>query len=245
MSIGFYIAGSAGQMAQHKLNDISHNLANVNTTGYMANRSSFTTELSEQMGGNSTQQSAAFAKFGNQFIAMEEGSIKTTGNDLDFAIQGNGFFRVALPDGSEAYTRAGNFKLDANGMLLTQGGQSVLDSGGSAIQLQAGHITANQEGALFVDGNRMADLGLVQIKDATKIEKVGDALLKTPADNINTDSAKMTVHQGSLEGSNVNAILAMTEMIDTMRSYQSTMKVVEQFNQQASLLNDRVGRIQG
>jgi len=245
MSLGFYIAGSAGQMAQHKLNDISHNLANVNTTGYMANRSSFSTELSEQMAGGSAQKAGAFAKFGNQFTDMEEGSIKTTGNALDFAIQGNGFFRVALPDGSEAYTRAGNFKLDANGMLLTQGGKPVLDSGGNTIQLQAGRITANQEGILFVDGNRTAELGLVQIKDATKIEKVGDALLKTSAENIGAASAEMTVHQGSLEGSNVNAILAMTEMIDTMRSYQATMKVVEQFNQQASLLNNKVGRIQG
>jgi flagellar basal-body rod protein FlgF len=245
MALGFYIAGSAGQMAQHKLNDISHNLANVNTTGYMANRSAFTTQFSQQMAGDSTQKPAAFAKFGNQFIALEEGSIKTTGNDLDFAIQGNGFFRIGLPDGSEAYTRAGNFKLDANGMLLTQGGQSVLDSGGSAIQLQAGQIIVNQEGILSVDGNRAAELGLVQIRDASKIEKVGDALLKTPADNINKTPEGMTVHQGSLEGSNVNAILAMTELIDTMRSYQATMKVVEQFNEQASLLNNKVGRVQG
>jgi flagellar basal body rod protein FlgG len=96
-----------------------------------------------------------------------------------------------------------------------------------------------------VDGNRAAELGLVQIRDASKIEKVGDALLKTPADNINKTPEGMTVHQGSLEGSNVNAILAMTELIDTMRSYQATMKVVEQFNEQASLLNNKVGRVQG
>jgi len=231
MSVGIYIAGAAGQMAQHKLNDISHNLANVNTAGFMGSRSTFTTQLSNQITGNSTQAAPAFAKYGNQFIDMEEGSIKQTGNDLDFAIQGQGFFRVGLADGSEAYTRAGNFKLDANGTLLTQGGYSVLNTSGSAIQLQPGHITANQEGALFVNGNKVADLGLVKIRDASKIDKVGETLVKTPAANTEQASQDITVHQGALEGSNVNAILAMTELIDTMRSYQATMKVVEQFNQ--------------
>ncbi len=245
MSLGFYIAGSAGQMAQRKLNDVAHNLANVNTTGYMADRSSFTTQLANQIEGQPTQNAPSFAKFGNQFIDMQEGSIKTTGNDLDFAIQGNGFFRIALPDGSEAYTRAGNFKLDANGNLQTQGGHAVLDAGGSAIHLQPGQITANQEGGLSVDGSLVAELGLVEIRDASKIDKAGEALVKTSIANTGPVSSNITVHQGALEGSNVNAILAMTELIDTMRSYQATMKVVEQFNQQAALLNDKVGSIQG
>ena len=245
MSLGFYIAGSAGQMAQHKLNDISHNLANVNTTGYMANRSAFSTQFSDQLAGNSTQKPAAFASYGNQFTDMQEGSIKKTGNDLDFAIQGQGFFRVGLTDGTEAYTRAGNFKLDSSGTLLTQSGRPVLDTNGNSIQLQPGLITASQEGALSVDGGQVAELGLVQIRDSSKVDKAGETLLKTPVDNTEPIALDVTVHQGALEGSNVNAILAMAELIDTMRSYQATMKVVEQFNQQASLLNDRVGRVQG
>jgi len=245
MPLGYYIAGSAGQIAQRKLNDISHNLANVNTVGFMANRSSFSTQLSSHQAGASTQGAGAFPKYGNQFLDMQEGVIKKTGNDLDFAIQGLGFFRVGLADGSEAYTRAGNFKLDASGALLTQGGYPVLNANGRPIRLQPGHITATQDGALAVDGAKVDSFGLVQILDPSKVDKSSESLLKTPVANTQATTPDILVHQGSLEGSNVNAIQAMTELIDTMRSYQSTMKIVEEFNQQASLLNDRVGRIQG
>jgi flagellar basal body rod protein FlgG len=245
MSLGIYIAGSSGQMAQRKLNDIAHNLANVNTAGFLADRSSFTTHLAKQIEGQAAENTPSFSKFGNQFIDMQEGSIQTTGNVLDFAIQGGGFFRVALPDGSEAYTRAGNFKLNANGSLLTQSGYSVLDASGNAIQLKPGQISADTSGGLSVDGSKVAQFGLVTILDGAKVEKFGETLMKTPISNTESASPDITVHQGSLQGSNVNAILAMTEMIDTMRSYQATMKVVEQFNQQAAQLSDKVGRIQG
>ena len=244
MSLGIYIAGSSGQMAQRKLNDIAHNLANVNTAGFLADRSSFTTQLANKIEGQ-TENAPSFSKFGNQFVDMQEGSSKTTGNVLDFAIQGGGFFRVALPDGSEAYTRAGNFKLNANGSLLTQSGHSVLDVSGNAIQLQPGQISADTSGGLSVDGSKVSQFGIVTILDGSKVEKIGETLMKTPISNTESASPDITVHQGSLQGSNVNAILAMTEMIDTMRSYQATMKVVEQFNQQAAQLSDKVGRIQG
>jgi len=195
MPLGFYIAGVASQMAQYKLNDISHNLANINTTGYLASHASFSTQFSGQLAGGSAQTPAAFSRYNNQFIDMREGSIKNTGNVLDFALRGHAFFRIGLADGTEAYTRAGNFKLDSNGTLLTQEGHPVLDKRGSSIQLPPGQITASQE--------------------------------------------------GMLESSNVNSILAMAELIDTMRSYKSTMKIVEQFNQQEALLTDKVGHIQG
>jgi len=245
MPLGFYIAGVAGQMAQHKLNDISHNLANVNTTGYMASHASFATQLSGRMAGVSAQAPAAFTRFNNQFTDMQKGNIKKTGNDFDFAIRGHGFFRVRLADGAEAYTRAGNFKLDGSGTLLTRTGHPVLDTTGSSIQIPSGHITADQEGALFADGTRVAQLGIVQIQDASKIIRIGSSLLKTPVSNTISGAPDITVHQGMLESSNVNAILAMAELIDTMRSYQATMKIVEQFNQQEALLSDKVGHIQG
>jgi len=245
MQLGFYIAGVAAQMAQQRLNGISQNLANVNTTGYVASHSAFSTQFASGLAADVTNMPAAYVSYNNSFNDMREGSIKQTGNDLDFAIQGSGFFRVSLADGSEAYTRAGNFRLDANGNLLTQGGYPVLDEGGNPIQLPPGHITANQEGTIFVDNTQVASFGLVQIQDASRVEKVGDVLLKTSAANTTPATANVNVHQGALESSNVNAILAMAELVETMRNYQATMKMVEQYNQQASQLSERVGRIQG
>jgi flagellar basal body rod protein FlgG len=228
MQSGFYMSGIAGQMAQHKLNDINHNLANVNTIGYMASRSSFSSMLAER-----------------SFVDMKEGNIKQTGNDLDFAIQGNAFFRVILDNGQEAYTRAGNFMLGGNGNLLTRSGLPVLDAGGSAIQLPTGKVTVSQDGSLYVDNNRVAAFGVVTIKDASKLARLGDSLITTTANNTAVAGKDIIIHQGAVEGSNVNSILTMTEMVATTRDFEATMKVVEQYNQQASQLNDQVGLVQG
>jgi len=240
MQTGFYISGVAAQMSQHRLNNISHNLANVNTTGFLASHSAFSTQLADKLPETT---SSAYVKY-NSHIKTQKGSIQQTGNDLDFAIQGDAFFRVALANGSEAYTRAGNFRLDGNGNLLSQGGRPVLAEGGNPIQLPPGRISANQEGTLFVDNIQVSKFGLVQIKDTSKIQKADNALLKTPAVNTAPAANDVNVHQGALESSNVNAILAMTELVDTMRSFQSTMKIVEQFNTQMGQLSD-IGRIQG
>ncbi len=244
MSLGFYIAGVAGQMAQRKLDDISHNMANVNTTGYVASHASFATFLA-RLNGNARHIPPAYATLGGRFVDLRKGIIHTTGNDLDFAIRGHAFFRVALTDGGEAYTRAGDFRLDGNGALLTRSGHPVLDTAGRPINLPKGHVSASVEGELSVDGTPVATLGIVRILDGTKVTRIGDALLKTPATNTVSAGKEASVLQGALESSNVNAILTMAEMIDTMRNYQATMKMVEQFDRQSTMLNDRVGRIQG
>ncbi|MFQ5518533.1 MAG: flagellar hook-basal body complex protein, partial [Mariprofundus sp.] len=132
MQRGFFISGVAGTMAQQKLDTISHNLANVNTAGYKSDRVSFSTIFTSQTspGGKVEQAPAAYLGMGNQFIDTSEGVAKTTGNELDFTIRGDGYFRIMREDGSEAYTRAGNFRLDVDGNLLTEGGLPVLDNSG-------------------------------------------------------------------------------------------------------------------
>lgn len=245
MQSGFYMSGVAGQMAQHKLNDINHNLANVNTIGFMASRSSFSSTLAEQIAGQTEGIPTSYPSYANSFVDIKEGNIKQTGNDLDFAIQGNAFFRIGLDNGQEAYTRAGNFMLGANGNLLTQGGLPVLDAGGSAIQLPAGKVTASQDGILSVDNNRVAEFGIVTIKDASKLGRLGNTLMTTTADNTAVAGKDMIVRQGAVEGSNVNSIQAMVEMVATTRNFEASMKVIAQYNQQASQLYDRVGLIQG
>lgn len=230
MQTGFYTAGVASQLAEHKLNGINHNIANTNTIGYMASRSSFSAAMAEQI---------------KESIDLKEGAIRQTGNDLDFAIQGNAFFNVRLDNGQEAFTRAGNFKLGENGYLLTQSGQSVLDAGGSAIQLPAGRISATEDGNLSVNNNQVTQFGLFVIHDASKLTRIGNTMITTTADNTAVADKNAIVRQQALEGSNVNSILAMTEMVIATRKFEGTMKIIEQFNQQSSQLSDQVGRVQG
>ena len=201
--------------------------------------------LEPQIGGEVVANPTSYSTYANEYIDLREGTIKQTGNDLDFAIQGEAFFRVGLADGQEAYTRAGNFMLDSDGNLLTKSGMPVLDNGGSAIRLPAGTITAGEDGTLYVKGAPVASLGMVTIKDASQLERLGNAMITTPVDNTAEAESNIVVHQGAVEGSNVNAVLTMTEMVATTRSFESTMKIIDQYNQQANQLYDRVGILQG
>jgi len=255
MQRGFFVSGVAGTMAQQKLDTITHNLANINTAGYRADRTSFSTIFTNQNspGADVEQAPAAYLSLSGQYVDVSEGVIKRTDNELDFAIHGPGYFRVMQENGTEAYTRAGNFRLDAEGNLLTQGGLKVLDNGGSPITLISGAISVTQEGAIFVDSDgsgkiaaeEIGALGIVTINDLTQIKKGNLTVIETDQTNTTPAGPEVSVHQGSLEGSNVNSVLAMTEMVAAMRSYQSMMKVVEQYNQLAGQVNERVGVIQG
>jgi len=247
MNLGYYISGVAAQMSQNKLDGIAHNLANVNSVGYMEDRTSFASMFAGKMAreGQPDKTSAAYLSTNTQYVSTRAGTIRQTSNDLDFSIHGDGYFRVQMKDGTEALTRAGNFSLDANGNLLTQNGLALLDKNGSPIQLPVGKISATDNGALYVNDQPVAELGISIIQDSRQIEKVAGVLLRTGQNNIRPADASVTVHQGELEDANVNSVLAMTQIVDTMRSYQSMMKVVEQYNQLSSQLSDRVGVVQG
>jgi len=247
MQLGFFISGVAGQMAQGKLDNISNNLANANTAGYLEDRTAFSSLVSNKMGGNGApgQTSSSFLSMNQQYVSTEAGAIHHTGAALDFAIHGDAYFRVRMNDGNEALTRAGNFKVDADGKLLTQGGLPVLDQAGSPIQLPLGDVSAADNGTIYVNSQPVAELGLSMLKDERQIQKVAGVLITTPASNKSPADKSVSVLQGSLESSNVNSIKLMAQMIDTMRGYQSMMKIVEQYNQQAGLLNDKVGTVQG
>ena len=247
MQRGFFVAGNANQMAQNKLNDISHNLANANTVGFMAHRTAFSTVFTAANQSSSTpeQTPAGYLSLNRQFTDTGKGIMTYTKSQLDFAIQGDAFFQVKTEEGKDALTRGGNFTMDGSGRLMTQSGYAVLDDAGQPITVPAGEISAAANGTLYADGEPFATLGLVSLKDPAKVAVRHGVLLLTPKDNITEPSAHVSVRQGALEESNVNSILAMTELIDVMRSSQSMMKVVEIYNQQASLLNDRVGLVQG
>lgn len=246
MNSGFFVAGVSGQMAQQKMDDISHNLANVNTVGYLGSRSSFETVFTNKnpATGNPDTVPAAFQSMGGQFVDTRAGIIQQTGNDFDFAILGKGWFRIQTAPGEEAYTRAGNFTQDAQGNLLTQGGKPVLDTAGEPIRLPAGRLEATEQGELLVDGQLVTRLGIVSFSNPSAIERIGNVLVKTPQANTEP-STDITLRQGALEGSNVNSVLAMTEMIATLRSYEATVKMIEEYNQQSSQLTQQVGQVQG
>ncbi len=247
MQSGFFVSGVASKMAENRLDNITHNLANVNTTGYKASRSSFESVLSDSVKGVTLNQQkpSSYLSMGTQYIDTKAGNIKQTGNALDFAIVADGYFQIQLTDGSIALTRAGNFTRDNEGNLTTQNGLAVLDNTQNPISLPDGKVSGTREGMIYVDNEQVAQLGLVTLIDETDLMQKEGTLLLTSDDNTEDAVGKIVVQHGAVEGSNVNAVLAMTEMVSTLRSYESTMKVVEQYNQLAGQLSSNVGKIQG
>lgn len=247
MQRGFFISGVASKMAEYRLDNITHNLANVNTVGYKASRSSFKSILSQNLDSknNNQQQPASYLSMGSQYIDTKAGNIKQTGNALDFALIDKGFFQVQQADGSTALTRAGNFSRDADGNLITQSGLAVLDNSQNPITLPDGVISGTNDGMIYVNDEQVAQLGLVTLINETDLKHVEGTLLVTSQGNTEAAEGDAVVLHGAVESSNVNAVLAMTEMVATLRAYESSMKIVEQYNQLAGQLSSNVGKIQG
>jgi len=245
MQLGFYISGVAGSKIEQQFNILSNDIANATTTGYRADRTSFSTYFSHKLGlaSGPEQLPAAYLNSGRQYVDMTPAGYRMTGNPLDIALHGNAYLRVRQANGSEAYTRAGDLQLDASGNLLTADGKPILDDSGQPITLPPGTPSISADGSISIHGHGVGRLGIAAITDPKLVSKMGGTLLVTPASNVTTASENIRVVQGSLEDSNVNPVLAMTEMMGALRDYQSMLKVLNQYDKQMTTLSQQVGRV--
>ena len=218
-----YIALSGLTALRREVDVIANNIANANTTAYRAERTLFEEYLAD-LGNGLT---ASFVLDQGQFRDPAEGPITHTGAGLDFAISGKGYFVVETVDGLR-YTRAGHFKLDLDGILVTASGHPVLDDGGRAIRFPAGdhQPSVDSEGVLSTETGTLGRFDIVTFDDEQLLRKVGDGLYA--ADAPSKPALEAIIHQGMIEGSNVQPILEMTEMIRLVRRYQATQKLMEQ-----------------
>lgn len=164
----------------------------------------------------------------SQAVDMRPGSLEATGRHLDVAISGRGFFVVRDGDGAERYTRDGGFNLDAAGNLVTAGGQTVQGAGGP-IQAGGGTLTIDTAGAVLVDGQERGRLRVVDFEAPHRLTPHGDGLLEAAADMAATDvpPAERTILQGHLEGSNVDPVRTLVDMISAQRAFEIATKVVQ------------------
>lgn len=251
---------ATGMLAQQlNVEVISNNLANLNTTSFKRQRNEFQDLLYqniERVGANTSAQgtvapsgiqigvgvrSAATARI------VEQGNLERTENPLDVAINGRGFFRVNLPSGEVAYTRAGSFQLDNQGSLVTQEGFLVQPN--VAIPQEATGITINAEGEVQVtlDGQVqpqvVGQLDLAIFANDAGLEAMGGNLfLETQASgppNIAPPGTNGfgTLEQGFLERSNVNAVTEITNLISAQRAYELNSRVIQTADEMLSAVN--------
>jgi len=231
---------------QIRMDSIANNLANVNTVGYKANTTavkSFPQMLVHRLnqdylkvsgveGNMDLRPMVGLSSMGAVVdeIATNyaEGDLQTTGEKFDLAIDGNGFFVVATPYG-EKLTRAGNFTVNANKELVTKDGFRVLGQKGTVV-LDGKNFVVDEKGTIFggTKGDEMIDqLRVVDVDDYRTIKKEGMNLFSVPRNLEQPHAAgNYIMRQGVLEGSNVNAVTQLRDMITVMRTYEANSKVI-------------------
>jgi flagellar basal-body rod protein FlgF len=205
-------------LQERRFNVISNNLSNTQTTGYKKEVSVFQQLLSPIGGENRTTVDSTVTVF-------QQGDIQKTGNDFDLAIEGEGFFKVQTPAGIR-YTRAGNFGLNKDQMLVQRDGYPVLGQRGE-ITIRGKNFAVDANGSVLVDGKETDRIVLVTFADPAGLQKEGKNLFGLQAPQEEIEAKQSQILQGSTETSNVNAMEEMVNMMETLRIYEACFKVMQ------------------
>jgi flagellar basal-body rod protein FlgF/flagellar basal-body rod protein FlgG len=236
MVSGKYSALSGAVAREQTMANIAANLANVNTTGYKKANVSFESLL---QGAKQTNEAKGinYSRIKGNFTEFSSGPMVETGNPLDMAIHGDGFFKVQGPNGV-LYTRRGDFVLDQNGNLQTSNGMAVLDGSNGPINIPdttISQISISSLGEISTmgrDGSRsvVGSIGVVTINDTSKLKREADTTFSLQADGQETVATEPTLVIGNLETSNVNMTEEMTMMIDSLRTFETYHKVLKSYS---------------
>ena len=265
-SKGIFSAVS-GAMAQNaRLDTIANNLANVNTAGFKKDRQVFNEYLSayerpdmklnvprvpasiesfyDMQGGDT-----AYVNPAGTYTNFEQGALRSTGSPLDLAIDGKGFFEILTPQGVR-WTRNGSLQIDGNGRLVNKDGFPVLREGQNdpsqrGVTVTSGHITVSATGEIFDGGNGLGRLAVVDFANPDDLQKIGNSqyALKANAKSQPQAARESRVHQGFSEGSNVNVVEEMTDMIAANRVFEATQHVIKAHDQMDDKLVNQVGKV--
>lgn len=223
-------AGLAKQIVLARaLETTANNVANQTTSGFKADQVAFREYLARIDARTSGDPLVSLVVDPDTFTDFSPGGLEQSYRDLDFAIDGDGFFAVETASGV-LYTRDGRFSVNAFGELVTRSGAQVLDSGGSPILVdpEAGPLLAAPDGELQQNATPIAALGVFRFDDLGQLRKRGDNLFAAAAEPAAAVSPR--VRQGFFETSNVNPVAAMTDMIEIMRAYEQAARLTETAN---------------
>jgi flagellar basal-body rod protein FlgG len=226
---------------QQRIDSVANDLANANTTGYKHLRVGFKDLLYEQGGRPSAAgvvrgTGAAAVEQGRGF---EQGALQPTGRPLDFAVQGDGFFKVRLSDGRDALTRDGSLHLDGNGRLTTSTGALVLPQITIPAGVSDGEISIAGDGTVRAANKPVGTLQLVSVRSTQGLRSVGENAFVTTAASgpARSAPATTTLTQGSLEASNTDMAQAMVDMLEAQRTYQLSSKAIQTADSMMEIAN--------
>jgi flagellar basal-body rod protein FlgG len=260
-SAAMHIARTGLDAQDMQMRVISNNLANVNTTAFKKDRASFETLAYQTVtapGAASTSQSnyATGLNLGTGVRIQgtsrndTQGTLQTTGNSLDMALDGDGYFQVQMPDGTLAYTRAGNFSRDPNGKLVTSEGYQV--NPGITIPTNATSIAIGTDGTVTAQipgqstGSTLGQIQVATFPNSAGLQEKGDNYMVETASSGNADlgvagqDGRGQVRQGMLEGSNVNVVEELVDMIECQRAYEVNSKMISATDDMLKFVNQNI-----
>jgi flagellar basal-body rod protein FlgF len=231
MDSGYYAACTGLMARAEALETIANNLANVSTTGFRGSHNVFSSLLAST--GNSplsvlNQDANDYGVFSSTQLDTSQGVLMTTGNDLDLGIQGPGYFQVTTPAGTQ-YTRGGSFRVSPKGQLITAAGDYVMGANNAPIAVIGAPVSISPDGTISVNGAVSGRLKLVEFKPTANIQSVGASYYSVPDTDVVT-ATKSQVRQGALEGSNVNPVTSVVEMISAERDVETMRRVLTMFS---------------
>jgi len=246
---GLYAAATGMVAMEGRQNVLANNIANVSTPGFRRQEALqkgfygiFSDRLRTPARYNAAQAPGGGVSFTGTFSDTSPGPLTVTGNALDVALSGPGFFSVETPEG-QRFTRGGQFKLDTAGQLATADGYKVLDAGGSPIDVPRGTVSIASDGNVMVDGQVIGQLGVTEFENVHALTRQGDNLYVAgetalaaaePAD-------ETLVVQNTLEMANVNLPQEMVSMILGTRAYGANQKAINAIDESTQRLIEQVG----
>jgi flagellar basal-body rod protein FlgF len=241
-----YIVMSQQMGLRRQMDVIANNLANVNTTGFKAERMLFAEHLvTKATNPNAAGPGARISFLGQAGTLADprEGTLQMTGNQLDMGLAGPGYFTVETPGGPR-YTRDGRFELDAQGRIVSREGFAVLSRGGQPLTIPTGatKIEVTQTGRVTSDKGDVGDMAVVKFENESALRKAGSNLYETDATPQAIDGATR-VQQNMVEASNVQSILEISQMIELQRRYQASQKMLEAEHERARTAIQKLTRV--
>lgn len=241
-----------------RMSTIANNLANVNTTAYkkdsMAFHDVFTRFAHDHVVSTKPYlrdkdlfpepNIMAKPRLSEQAIDFTQGGLEKTGNQLDFALTGEGLFKIQAPEGV-LYTRAGSFIVDSAGTLVTQQGHPVLVDGGPLAVPPGASVSVGQGGTISINGEPGGTFDLATFEGLGALERVGSNMYRAPDGAAEAAPEDLTVQQGFLEKGNVEVVTEMVSMIETQRSFTMYTKMIQSTNQLDTSMIQKLSRITG
>lgn len=243
MQQSMYSALFGALTQEHRLNVIANNLANVNTTGYKQDRMAFK-DVFVRFAHDAIREPILNLRDKPLFpephylaknrialaqIDFSQGSLKQTGNPLDLALVGEGFFKVQDQEGNQYYTRDGAFSLSAEGLLINGRGDQVLGQGGPVAIPPGSSVVVDGSGNVLVDGALVDTLQVVNVDNPDGLEKIGKNYFQPKAEGAAAEipAAEASVQQGYLEAPNVEVVTEMVNMIEVQRGFEAYSKLIQ------------------